>query len=491
MESSTRHNFTRGILSFVLFFCVLCSIRVLLAMHTYKGISSETPCSWRGVVLSQPSVTGKAVRLDVLVVYVGEKRVSPFKTKVVLYRSSILDDTLPIRSGSGIACVSRFQGLYSSKVKPSYRRYLMSQGFKSQTFATYQKVSLVSIEREDIPAFTRFKLRMSAFRSRLLHNYSRFGITGDNLAVVSAMTLGDRSFLDAGLRETYSVSGASHVLALSGLHLGIIYSILLMLMCRKIRLYKWRLFSHFMIILTLWGYVMLVGAPMSAVRSASMLTFCTVINMFGRNVSSLLVLFLAAVFIIMFNPMSVFDVGFQMSVLSVASIQLLAMPLYNNLAPLWIKRFMPLRWLAQLAAVSVSAQIGVAPLTAYCFHRLPCYFIITNIIAVPLATILLYLTFLLVLTSWIPSLQEMLGMAVDRVAWLLNSSLRYISTLPDASISNIHISGLQTLLFYVGLASLYLGMRLLWRGKLYRIRYVRYPSVKENKRDSCKVKENY
>ena len=145
MESSTRHNFTRGILSFVLFFCVLCSIRVLLAMHTYKGISSETPCSWRGVVLSQPSVTGKAVRLDVLVVYVGEKRVSPFKTKVVLYRSSILDDTLPIRSGSGIACVSRFQGLYSSKVKPSYRRYLMSQGFKSQTFATYQKVSLVSL----------------------------------------------------------------------------------------------------------------------------------------------------------------------------------------------------------------------------------------------------------------------------------------------------------------------------------------------------------
>ena len=76
MESSTRHNFTRGILSFVLFFCVLCSIRVLLAMHTYKGISSETPCSWRGIVLSQPSLTGKAVRLDVLVVYVGEKRVS-------------------------------------------------------------------------------------------------------------------------------------------------------------------------------------------------------------------------------------------------------------------------------------------------------------------------------------------------------------------------------------------------------------------------------
>lgn len=483
MESSTRHGLNRGILSFVLFFCVLCSVRVLLAIHTNKGISSKTACSWRGVVLSQPSVTGKAVRLDVLVVDVGGKRLSPFKTKVVLYRSSIADHTLPIRCGSGIACVSRFKGLYDSEVKPSYRRYLMSQGFKSQTLAAYQKVSFVSIEREDIPTFTRFKLRMSAFRSRMLHTYSRLGITGDNLAVVCAMTLGDRSFLDGGLRETYSISGASHILALSGLHLGIIYSILLMLMCRKMRLYKWRLFSHFMIILTLWGYVMLVGSPMSAVRSASMLTFCTVINMFGRNISSLLVLFLAAVFIIMFNPVSVFDVGFQMSVLSVASIQLLSMPLYNNLTPLWLKRFMPLRWLAQLTAVSVSAQIGVAPLTAYCFHRLPCYFIITNIIAVPLATLLLYLSFLLVLTSWIPSLQELLGMAVDRVAWLLNGSLRYISTLPDASISNIQISGWQTLLLYIGLVAFYLGIKLLWRGKLYRIRYVRYPSVKEKDED--------
>lgn len=484
MENSTRHSLNRGILSLVLFFFVLCCIRVLFALHTDKGFSSKMPHSWRGVVLSQPSVTGKAVRLDALVVDVDGKRVSPLKTKVVLYRSSIADDTLSITCGSGIACFSRFKGLYDSEVKPSYRRYLMSQGFKSQTVVAYKNVSLASIDKSDIPVFTRFKLRMSAFRSRLLHTYSRLGITGDNLAVVCAMTLGERSFLDAALRETYSVSGASHVLALSGLHLGIIYSILLLLTGRKIRLYRWRLFSHFMIILTLWGYVMLVGSPMSAVRSASMLTFCTIVNMFGRNVSSLLVLFLAAMFIVMFNPMSVFDVGFQMSVLSVASIQLLAMPLYNNLTPLCLKRFMPLRWLAQLTAVSVAAQIGVSPLTAYCFHRLPCYFIITNIVAVPLATLLLYLSFLLVFTSWIPSLQEMLGLALDRVAWLLNGSLQYISTLPDASISNIRISGWQTLLTYIGLVTLYLGIKLLWRGKLHRIRYVRYPSVKENKEDS-------
>lgn len=477
-------------MSFVLLFCFLCCIRVFLFMHINKGFSCETPQSWHGVVLSRPLSVGKTVRLDALVVDVGGKRVSPFKTKVILYRSSVEADTLAVGCGSGIAGKSRFKSFDDPTVKSSYRRYLMSQDFKSQTFLAYRSVRLISINAADIPVFTRFKLRMSAFRIHLLQTYSRLGISGDNLAVVCAMTLGERSFLDANLREAYSVSGASHVLALSGLHLGIIYSILLMLMCRKIQLYRWRLFSRFVIILTLWGYVMLVGAPMSAVRSASMLTFCTVVSLFERKIGSLPVLFTAALLIVFVSPVSVFDVGFLMSVLSVASIQLFSMPLYNNLMPLTLRRFAPLRRLGQLTSVSVAAQIGVSPLTAYCFGRLPCYFIITNIIAVPLATLLLYLSFLLVLTSCTPVLQEILGMAVDRVAWLLNGSLRYISALPDASISNIRISGWQTLLLYIGMATLYMGVKLLWRGKLYRIRYVRYPSVKENKAGSRKVAEN-
>ena len=466
-----------GMLLLVLLLFLYCGIMVLLAVGETDAFSGRGMLSWRGVVVSQPKTTAKVCRADILVVEVGGKEISPFKTRATISSRNAATGDIPVSVGHAVACVSAFKRLADSGKYASYGRYLLSQGVKNQTFIQSRNICRTKISDSSIPLLVRMRISVAEFRQRLSQTYSQLGICGDELAVVRAMTLGDRTLIEVSLRDVYSVSGASHVLALSGLHLGIIYSLLLMLLWRRNRLLKWQMAVNFIIILTLWSYVVFVGMPVSAVRSASMLTLCTLARVASRGNHHFGILAMAALLIVSVSPLSVFDVGFQMSFLSVASIQLLASPLYEWLAPQMIRRIAPLRWLCSLTAVSVAAQVGVAPLVANCFSRFSCYFLLTNIVAIPLATILLYLALAVVLTSPLPALQTVVGWALHSVTQLLNDSLRIIAALPDASVENIQLSGMQTILIYLFMALVYFAVKVLRRGKLYKIRYGKYPSV--------------
>lgn len=456
-----------------LLFFVLCAARVWLALEDDGPSLGGGPLNWRGIVLSAPESRGKVWRFDALVTDAGGKAAKPFKAKVTFYPGN---NPVSLGIGEGIKGKSQFEEYrFDASDSASYRRYLLSQGFRAQTFVVGKNLVGAEMAESDIPPLTRFQTRLLAFRQRLSASYASHGISGDNLAVVTAMTLGDRTQLHGELRDAYSVSGASHVLALSGLHLGIIYSLLTMLMWRRNRLWKFRLAASFVVILTVWGYVSLVGMPVSAVRSAVMLTVCSVVRAVSRRSRSLRPLLLAAMAIVATSPLSVFDIGFQMSFLSVAAIHQFASPLYAVLVPCRLRWIAPLRWIGSLTAVSLSAQIGVAPLTAYCFSRFSCYFLLTNIIAIPLATLLLYLSLAFVFSAFVPPLQSLLGLAINYTAGVLNGSLRYISSLPDASIEGIHLSFVQVLLIYAFCLLVYQLLRLLKRSRIYRIRYGKYP----------------
>jgi competence protein ComEC len=107
------------------------------------------------------------------------------------------------------------------------------------------------------------------WRHQLLERYQLLGAQNDSYAVLAAMTLGDKSALNGALRDIYSVTGASHILALSGLHLSIFYFLLSLIIPHRRRL---RIISQVLLIMVIWAFVMLVGLPVSVVRSATMLT---------------------------------------------------------------------------------------------------------------------------------------------------------------------------------------------------------------------------
>ena len=283
-------------------------------------------------------------------------------------------------------------------------------------------------------------------RSRLLQRLESAGLTTDGYAVVAAMALGDKSALTHDLKDTYSRTGASHVLALSGLHLGIIYTLLSMLVVGR----RWQTVTQVIMIISIWAFVFLVGMPTSVVRAAVMLTVYALLALGHRRRMSVNTLAFTAIAMLLVSPRALFDVGFQMSFMAVFCI-LLFVPLF--LRPVSARYLMThrlARWLLSMVAVSVAAQIGVAPLIAYYFGRFSCYFLLTNFIVIPAATAILYLT---LATLLLPPL----GIVLSWVVTGLNATLLYIAAMPGATIDGLHPSvGLTVSLYGVILATYYL-----------------------------------
>ena len=282
-------------------------------------------------------------------------------------------------------------------------------------------------------------------RGMLLDRLADSGVDGDAYAVVAAMALGDKSALTHEIRDTYSVSGASHVLALSGLHLGIIYGLLWLLLPHR----RWPAVSQTVILIAIWLYVLLVGMPVSVVRSAVMLTVYGILSIAHRNKMSVNALAFTAIVMLLWNPEWLFDIGFQLSFMAVLAI-LLFVPVFEDMfSAQYLQEHRWIRRVWGLMAVSVSAQIGVAPLIAYYFGRLSTYFLLTNFIVLPAAYLILGFSLIVLL---FPSLAYILLYIVDT----LNAVLLRITAIPGSSIDGFHPNVLQVVLTYVIIFCTYL-----------------------------------
>ena len=301
-----------------------------------------------------------------------------------------------------------------------------------------QRQQTVMDNPQTISRIDRSKAYFMQQREKLLARFSENGIDGDAYAVVAAMSLGDKSALTRDLKDTYSVSGASHVLALSGLHLGIIYMLFSLFLPRR----RWPALSQLVIILFIWAFVFLVGMSVSVVRSAMMLTVYGLLSIGNRDKMSINALAFTAIVMLMWNPSWLFDVGFQMSFMAVLAI-LLFVPLFEDVFS--AEYLMEHRWIKRiwgLVTVSCSAQLGVAPLIAFYFGRFSTYFLLTNFIVIPAAMIILWLSIVVLV---FPSLAYILLYIVE----LLNVALSRIAAIPGASIDGLHPSVLQVVLVYI------------------------------------------
>ena len=283
------------------------------------------------------------------------------------------------------------------------------------------------------------------WRDRMLGEYQRLGLQGDPLAVVSAMTLGDKSQLSREVRQDYSVSSAAHVLALSGLHLSILYGILLLVFPHR----RYPLVTQLVLLSTIWSYVLIVGMAPSIVRAATMVSVCSLASLGHRKSLSINTLSFAALVMLTVDPLSLRDAGFQMSFLAVLSILLFYQPLHQLLRPCHPL----LQWLWGMVSVTVAAQVGMIPIVMYYFHRFSCYFLLANMVIVPVATLIIYLSLLLFLTAPCPMLQLWVAKALQGVSDWMNATVSGVAGLPHASIEGIHLTLPQLILLYVFLLS--------------------------------------
>jgi competence protein ComEC len=315
-----------------------------------------------------------------------------------------------------------------------------------------RKVPSLTAQRP-LSRMERVQKRCLDYRQTLLDRY-RTSSSDDEYAVLAAMTLGDKSALTKELRETYSKTGASHILALSGLHLGIIYLLLFRLTLGRRRFWL----SQVAIILSIWAFAFLTGLSTSVVRSATMISIYALFSVGGRHRSPVNILCFTAIVMLLVNPASLFDIGFQLSFSAVLAI-LLLMPLFESFFPEnYLVKHPIVRYIYNMVGVSVAAQIGVAPLIAYHFGRFSTYFLLTNFLVIPAATIILYGALLVVL---LPSC----GSALLWIVGLLNKALGWISQMPCSSINGLHPSVLQVCLLYIVFFCFYFSLRTLQRVK--------------------------
>ena len=385
---------------------------------------------YEAVVLSAPIEKPKTIAVDILLTGNGQK------LKCYIYKDEY---SRSLRIGDGLRIRSVIRQNSEWHIGHfDYRRYLESHGFAGQTIVSSRKWQRAEVSLKDVSKLQRTRLFFLRLRSRLLIRMKGDYPENDAYAVVAAMVLGDKSVLSKELKDIYSVTGAAHVLALSGLHLGVIYMLLSSLISRR----RFRDFSQLVLVLSIWAFVFLVGLPISVVRSAVMLTVYALLSLGNREKMSLNVLSFTAIVMLVVNPMILFDVGFQLSFMAVGAI-LLFLPLFEKIVShQYLMSHRVLRWVWELVAVSCAAQIGTAPLVAYYFGRFSTCFLLTNLIVVPAVMLILYLSVVVLI---IPNLSHLL---LYIVSWL-NTILTSMASVPGVSIEGLHPTVLQVVMIYV------------------------------------------
>lgn len=271
---------------------------------------------------------------------------------------------------------------------------------------------------------------------KLRERLQNTGLDNEALSISSALLLGQKSELNRETRKSYAQVGASHLLALSGMHLGILYGLMYLLFIRQIRFSEWKWFWLPPILLTIWGYAFIAGMPVSLVRASIMFSLATIATLAQADTPPMHILSLSALIILLFTPNALFQIGFQLSFIAVFFILALYIPIRERLG---------LRnKIASLLMLSAVAQLGTAPLSIYYFHSLQLLGALVSIILIPLTTIIIYLGLLVLLiplgcTTWL------LSTAISIQEWIV----RMTGSLPYTTITDLYPTWWQVLLVYM------------------------------------------
>jgi len=266
----------------------------------------------------------------------------------------------------------------------------------------------------------------------------------DQLAIAEALLIGYTQDLDKDLVQAYSNTGVVHIIAISGMHLGLIYIMLVWIFKRIPYIRKSEFFKVALILLCLWLFALLTGGSASILRAAVMFCCIAIGRSFNRRTSIFNPLAASAFLLICWNPYYLWDVGFQLSYLAVSGIIIFQKPIYHLLyiKTGWLNKM----W--QLASVTLAAQILTFPVCLYYFHQFPTLFLFTNILLVPLSTLILYVEIFLVAFAWVPFVGIYLGKLTWWLLWVMNKIILWFNSLSFSVWDQISVSVVVTVFLY-------------------------------------------
>jgi competence protein ComEC len=267
------------------------------------------------------------------------------------------------------------------------------------------------------------------------------------LGLLQAMLLGDERGFDSNLREAYAQTGVIHIVSISGSHVAVLYVVVTGLLF-WMRGSKGKWIKYLLGLILVWSYVLIAGAPPSALRSAIMFSVIALSTLTDREGQGLNTIVSAAFILLIAEPAWLFSVGFQLSFGAVLSMLLFYEPIYRLW--FWPGKYPLSKWIWKAVAASIAAEVLTAPLVVYYFHNFPLLFIAGNLLAAVLAGVCALVGGMAIIAlSWLPPVASLIGKLVVLLVQLFNGSILWLQSLNPDSLQRLHFSVFELLLCYV------------------------------------------
>ncbi|MEH6682148.1 MAG: ComEC/Rec2 family competence protein [Sediminicola sp.] len=328
-----------------------------------------------------------------------------------------------------------------------YASFLSDNGIYKQLYAPHHNFYTV---KEYAPTIYG---TAADLRERIMLGLRKNSFGKEELGIVQALLLGDRSDIASEVRTHYQKAGALHILAVSGLHIGI-FLLLLHFVLRPLEMVPYgRMIKLPIIAIILWAFAFVAGLSASVVRAVTMFSFLAYAMFLNRPTSTFNILALSLFFTLLFRPLWLFHVGFQMSYAAVFAI----IWIYPLILPLWRPKWFLLKKGWQLTVVGIAAQLGVFPIALYYFHQFPGLFLISNLAIVPFLGCILGFGILVIVLALCNALPPMLALYYNALIGQMNRTVAWIGSQEDFVFNSIPFDGIQLIISYgavMALASL-------------------------------------
>ena len=354
-----------------------------------------------------------------------------------------------LTKGSVVVFSTDFDSIRNSVIPGSFdtENYWNSKGVYLKCFLKEQDLVIVAENRSVMHFFDRTRSVLTKQLNSVLD--------AREASIANALLLGDKAELTSSTKSAFKAAGAMHVLAVSGLHVGILLFCLQFLF-KRIRVLRKKNLYFLTALLVLWFYAFLTGASPSVLRATIMFSFLVIGKMRGHGFFSMDILLSAAICMLLYNPNYLFDIGFQLSFSAMIAISLF----FNKIKRLFFPKNKMLEILWDGTALCFAAQLGTVPISLFYFHQFPNYFLLTNILLVLYSFLCMFSGLLFLATFYIPYLSDVTAFILKWVYFTFCEAIDFIANLPNALAIGFNLSLVQVLGFYFTILLLYFASEL-------------------------------
>jgi competence protein ComEC len=428
----------------IILFFILFGMKLVM-LHTqilYANHFSKTSQEYFLVKIAEPP-KNKANTLKIIgeVVQVKSQNVWTKTTGKLLIYIAKDANAINLNYGDILLCKAKIATTPPPKnpFEFNYKKYLAFHQINHQTYLNSR--NWLKTGEQDYNKIMAFSYELRNYLLRIISNSK---IAGDEYAIGSALILGYEDDLSNQIISTFAATGALHVLSVSGLHVGIIFLVINFLLKFLGESKTARISALIISLIGLWIYALITGLSPSVWRAAAMFSLISIGKFYKKDVSTFNIVACSAFILLCINPFMITEVGFQLSYLAVIGIVSLHQKFYSLIT---VKnKVLDNVW--SITSVSFAAQLVTFPLGLLYFHQFPNYFLFSNLIVIPLSTLILYGGILLLAVAKIPIAGAFIANLLNLLLWLLKNTVALFEHLPYAIVEGISISTFETFIIY-------------------------------------------